>query len=526
MTLDLAPHSPAPKSASRILGVDLARGIALLGMVVAHVGVTSTDLGSYTGWLGLAHGRSSILFCLLAGISLGIISGRRRPYLGLAGLQTRTRVLVRAVLLLAIAGALAMLDTFVALILGFYAVWFMLALPFLAWGARRLLVVGSIWLVVAAIAMPYLRALFSALGWTTDAYGVNGAALEGLFGLYPGFVWFGLVLVGMGLARLDLSSRKIALLLVGAGVAAAAIGYGGGHVLRGATEDIPDGAFEAEDDDYPGQQTSGQMLAMGAVDDGSVSFEEEPFGDIDVDVEDPFGELGGSGLLEPWHLPGVPGLTFDTDADWPSATELLAADAHSATPVEMLGSGGVALAILGGCLLLPRIGHTLLLPVRAVGTMSLTAYSAHVVAIAWWPDTFASWDSESNTPLLILVLALAVGCTAWYLLLGRGPLERLMHTVSMRAASAGVRQRPDDAGHAGPGPWRGQAGPGADPGPGQGGPGPWPAGPGPRGDGPGNGRGHAGPGPVHAGPDSGSEAGDPSAPTAGESSRDRADAPA
>jgi uncharacterized membrane protein YeiB len=500
MTLALAPRSPAPKSASRILGVDLARGIALLGMVVAHVGVTSTDLGSYTGWLGFAHGRSSILFCLLAGVSLGIISGRRRPHVGLAGLQTRTRVLVRAVLLLAIAGALAMLDTFVALILGFYAVWFMLALPFLAWGARRLLVVGSIWLVVAAIAMPYLRALISALGWTTDAYGVNGAALEGLFGLYPGFVWFGLVLVGMGLARLDLSSRKIALLLVGAGVAAAAIGYGGGHVLRGATDDIPDGAFEAADDDYPGQQTSGQMLAMGEVDDGSVSFEEDPFGDIDVDV--PFGELGGSGLLDPWHLPGVPGLTFDTDADWPSPSELLSADAHSATPVEMLGSGGVALAILGGCLLLPRIGHTILLPVRAVGTMSLTAYSAHVVAIAWWPDTFASWDGESNTPLLILVLSLVVGCTAWYLLLGRGPLERLMHTVSMRAASAGVRHRPDDAGQAGPGL--------AGPGPGQAGPGPWPAGPGSPWDGPAPGR----------------ERGEPSAPTADEQSRDRVDAPA
>jgi hypothetical protein len=421
---------------------------------------------------------------------------------GLAGLQTRTRVLVRAVLLLAIAGALAMLDTFVALILGFYAVWFMLALPFLAWGARRLLVVGSIWLVVAAIAMPYLRALISALGWTTDAYGVNGAALEGLFGLYPGFVWFGLVLVGMGLARLDLSSRKIALLLVGAGVAAAAIGYGGGHVLRGATDDIPDGAFEAADDDYPGQQTSGQMLAMGEVDDGSVSFEEDPFGDIDVDVDDPFGELGGSGLLDPWHLPGVPGLTFDTDADWPSPSELLSADAHSATPVEMLGSGGVALAILGGCLLLPRIGHTILLPVRAVGTMSLTAYSAHVVAIAWWPDTFASWDGESNTPLLILVLSLVVGCTAWYLLLGRGPLERLMHTVSMRAASAGVRHRPDDAGQAGPGL--------AGPGPGQAGPGPWPAGPGSPWDGPAPGR----------------ERGEPSAPTADEQSRDRVDAPA
>src|SRR5699024_11860552 len=115
-------------------------------------------------------------------------------------LHYRSRVLVHSVHLLAITGVLAVLDTFVALILGFYAMWFMLALPFLAWGARRLLVVGSIWTVASAIALPFLRTLVQALGWTLDAGGVNGAALDGLFGLYPGFVWFGLILIGMGLA--------------------------------------------------------------------------------------------------------------------------------------------------------------------------------------------------------------------------------------------------------------------------------------------------------------------------------------
>src|SRR5690606_6945103 len=71
-------------------------------------------------------------------------------------------------------------------------------------------------------------------------------------------------------------------------------------------------------------------------------------------------------------------------------------------------------------------------------------------ALAWWPETFAAWESMSNVPLLILLLGLTLGCTAWYLTLGRGPLERLMHTVSMRAAATSARHHPDDDAAAGP----------------------------------------------------------------------------
>ncbi|MGO1510878.1 MAG: heparan-alpha-glucosaminide N-acetyltransferase domain-containing protein [Actinomycetaceae bacterium] len=418
-----APEAPAPRSAGRILGLDLARGIAVLGMVTAHVGFTTEDLSTLSGWLGFAHGRSSILFCLLAGVSLGILTGGRTPYSGVPALQARTRVLVRAALLLAVTAALAMLDTFVALILGFYAVWFMFSLPFHRWRARRLLVVGGIWLLVSSVAMPYLLTLLEASGLVADAWGVNGAVLDAMLGLYPGFVWFGLILVGMGIARLDLRSWKVLLILLGAGILSAGVGYGGGWALREANVGTIAFSGESEDDPYPGEQSSAQFLWTGdqppAVVDGSGTA-----GGSDVDA-------GGTG--EPWHAPGIPGLTFDTDVVWPGTTDLLQSSAHSASPVEMVGSGGVALAILAACLLLPRVVQTALLPVRAIGTMSLTAYSAHVVVIDWWPDTFAVFE-ESNRPLAYLAGGLAVGCLAWYLLLGRGPLERLMHMVSMRAA--------------------------------------------------------------------------------------------
>ena len=58
----------------RIVGVDTARGLAVLGMVTAHVGPDdawrTTPPG---GWSQLADGRPSALFVLLAGVGLALL---------------------------------------------------------------------------------------------------------------------------------------------------------------------------------------------------------------------------------------------------------------------------------------------------------------------------------------------------------------------------------------------------------------------------------------------------------------------
>ena len=48
-------------------------------MMAAHVGFTTCGLTSLSGVLDQAHGRSAVLFAVIAGFSLGIMSGRARP---------------------------------------------------------------------------------------------------------------------------------------------------------------------------------------------------------------------------------------------------------------------------------------------------------------------------------------------------------------------------------------------------------------------------------------------------------------
>ncbi|MEK8171982.1 hypothetical protein NKH77_29430 [Streptomyces sp. M19] len=81
---------PAP-SVARLVGLDLARGLAVFGMYAAHVG-PDPDRGGAVGWLmELSHGRSSALFAVLAGVSLVIIAGRRTPRTGRSGRQAAAR---------------------------------------------------------------------------------------------------------------------------------------------------------------------------------------------------------------------------------------------------------------------------------------------------------------------------------------------------------------------------------------------------------------------------------------------------
>src|SRR5688500_16087431 len=62
-------------AAARLGGVDLARGLAVFGMFAAHVGPDPRDGGLIGPLMQLTHGRSSVLFAALAGLSLALITG-------------------------------------------------------------------------------------------------------------------------------------------------------------------------------------------------------------------------------------------------------------------------------------------------------------------------------------------------------------------------------------------------------------------------------------------------------------------
>lgn len=369
------------KAQDRIVALDVARGLAVFGMFVAHIASVG-DMESTGQWFkNLADGRSSILFAFLAGISLAILTGRHKPYTGVRYLQAKTRIFTRAALLLVIASIISLMNSHVAIILAFYSTWFVLAIPFLKWRPRNLFIAAGLFGLIGPFAALYVPVLAEKVGM--NMYGdSNEFVWTTMFtGVYVGVVYMAFVLAGVACGRLDLRRPRIASYMAAIGSSMAIVGYGIAFLLT-------------------------EFLG------------EEEY--IDPMFTDPKGwtaDETGPGWNE--HIP------------WPSLHILANAEPHTGTQLEVLGSGGFAIALVGFLLLAGPIIGKILYPLAAVGSMSLTAYCAHVIII-WAVDAFDY--PENDWPLLWLVVGISVCATLWKLFIGRGPVEWIMYRVSFAAA--------------------------------------------------------------------------------------------
>ncbi len=465
-----APDSPAPPASltdrghpsryrGRIGGLDIARALAIFGMFYAHV-APSTFYDGFPAFLdAIPDGRSSILFAVLAGVSLSILTGRNVAYTGEQMRSARLRIFGRSAMLLPIAGVLSLLGTPVAIILAFYAAWFVTALPFASWSPQKLFALAG----GLAIVGPIVTVLFS---WVTMNLNIwptgdaNSFAIDVfLTGMYPGAVYMAYVFAGMAIGRLDITQRAIQAILVLVGCALMILGYGSSWLLTQAFGSETDmfGDFGS----YSSSFSSGTFVTQGDLTDGSVldgdfPTSAVPASDPIVDPADPNSSIvkGGDGLdansgswieepIDPAFGSGSSGSWSEPDyweypEPWtwqnmplPDITTWIGATAHTNTIFEAIGSGGFAIAALGLCLLIGRLSRNVLFPLASVGSMALTAYSLHIVVIGFntdWVGT-VSW-----TPTLWLTGGALVLCTAWKLFFSRGPLEWAMWKVSHKTA--------------------------------------------------------------------------------------------
>ncbi|GEM33639.1 hypothetical protein NN3_46460 [Nocardia neocaledoniensis NBRC 108232] len=205
-----------PRRRRRIPGLDLARGLAVFGMFVAHLGPEDGRGGVVGFALDAADGRASALFAVLTGITLIYITSRERTC---GGTRTTVAVLVRAAILIALGLILSISGAPVKVILVFYGACFVLVLPLVRMSGRVL----SVAAVAAVLAGPQL--LFVARPWCEST---STAACELVVtGTYPALVWVSFILTGMALARMDLASTRIQFGLLWVGVGTAVLGYGG-----------------------------------------------------------------------------------------------------------------------------------------------------------------------------------------------------------------------------------------------------------------------------------------------------------
>lgn len=205
----------------RVVGADVARGLAVIGMFTAHLGSSTPAFWTSTGWLQVADGRSAATFAFLAGLSAALLSGGPTPRRGAAMSHSRVRVLTRAALLWPIGAAMIALGTPVAVILPGYAVMFALTAVALTWPPRALAAVAA---GFALVGPPVVLALRDALAAPDGSLPQVVDVVVGEY--YPAGVWMAYLLVGLAVGRTDLHAPRVPLRLAAWGLGCAVVGYG------------------------------------------------------------------------------------------------------------------------------------------------------------------------------------------------------------------------------------------------------------------------------------------------------------
>ncbi|WP_022894024.1 heparan-alpha-glucosaminide N-acetyltransferase domain-containing protein [Agromyces subbeticus] len=195
-------------TSARVIGVDTARGLALIGMFVAHVAPVVAD-PTGAALLAIADERPRLLFALTAGVGLGFMSGGIHPIdeAGPARGVLRRQIAIRAIALIVLGVTIALtLHPLVFIILDVYGVAFLLMLPLLFLPPRVALGVGvGLLAVMPAIAEIATRTAFVAEVRATP-FGIIADWFVG--GAYPVIIWVPVMLIGLALARLDLGSPR------------------------------------------------------------------------------------------------------------------------------------------------------------------------------------------------------------------------------------------------------------------------------------------------------------------------------
>jgi len=205
-------------------------------------------------------------------------------------------------------------------------------------------------------------------------------------GSYPVLPWMAYLCAGLVVGRMTLSSVRIAwrLLICGAALGLAAVGAA--------------------------------SLLLGPLG-GAVALQSAGAGDI--------------GVVDDLLAFGFDGTTPTTSWWW-----LATGAPHAGTPLDLLGTIGGAVALLGSMLLLGHIAQPILrrvidvvsAPLAAAGAMTLTLYTAHVVFMNSPLEIFSP-----TTAFVLQVVAVLLFGVIWRRNVGRGPLETAVAAVSAHA---------------------------------------------------------------------------------------------
>ncbi len=388
----------------RLWGIDLARFVAIVGMMAAHLVVIRGD----TEWLrGATSGFPSTLFSVLGGFGLVFAARRYRFPQQVPGAIAAG--VTRGAIIVLIGFMIEFLPPHpIYVILVYYGSALILLAPLIS---APTWVLGSVGTMLA-VAGPFIIAAQEHPG-RLDYSGVLPLLQSVLIGgTYPAVTWVVYMLVGMILCRWLLSmnkrglARQAALLMILFGTLTGLAAWGAGLLYRTTVQ-------------APSLMSSAGLSRSAAMQ-----------------------QLSASGF-------GTP-----SAAGWAAVLDL---SPHTGSMVDLARTGGISVAIIGLSLLLAS-GFAkpppVLRPAIGVGAAPLTMYTLHLVMTSFTvadAGGFSAYADLSQHPLLqhafFIQLAVLLILGTYFGFAGRrGPLEILVSRAAQataRSVDVALEPRPD-----------------------------------------------------------------------------------
>jgi uncharacterized membrane protein YeiB len=404
----------------RMLGIDLLRALAIIGMVWAHFSVASwlpepdsAPMPSFSSgltpweWINTVVGiRPRDIFFVLAGVTVAIGTGGANRYLGRELLGSWRKLAVRAAFLFLLGLSMGVAGLGAVQILTFYGLWIVILMPLTALPARPLFWTAGVLAVVCPSVkillnnanlfspqMDEMRLLDEVSGFGIfvhpEAWGPfiqnlifgSGSTTQDTIAILPFLV------LGLALGRLDLRDRtiRVRLIVSGAAVSIAAL-------VVGLISPLVFGSAQAYTDAQAGSAANDSPVAN----------------------------------------PQVPWQSLLSTANPGLANPLLSA-------VDCLMVSGLIVALLGAFLLLMErsAAKRILWPVVAFGSMSLTWYCLHLLVIGH-TNPLGFIPTQSALSYLLFMAGALIISAVWRRVFSRGPLEWLQHVAVTR-----VTKRPE-----------------------------------------------------------------------------------
>ncbi len=381
------PAGSSGAAARRVIGVDVARGLALIGMMAVHILPEVNAQGQMSDAWIVSVGKAAALFAVLAGVGIAFGSGGRRRPTGRKWTAASVSLVVRALMI----GAVGLLLGHVVspdsahVILAYYAVLFVLAIPLLSLSTRALVVLAAAVTLFMPVLSHLVRAQLPVAPDSNPSFTdlvteptrvVTELALTGVF---PALPWLAYLCVGVAVGRSALDARGVVIKIGVIGVAIAFAASAGSWLVMNVA----------------GGWRHLESVAMTTMD-------PEEYTDLIV-----WGFSGVTPTSTPWWL----GIMAP----------------HSSTTFDIAFTIGTSLAVLSACLLLGRVASSVLVPLAAAGSMTFTLYTAHLLMLG------APFQPDSEATTFVIQLVVVVGfALLWRRWFSRGPLEAAVWWVTRK----------------------------------------------------------------------------------------------